>query len=299
MDQIYRIADRIQANSKRAYINATTQTERIQIPSSKLALLEEEEAIAQAKHQAEMARRKQALDLELDHERNVLELRRRFEMPMAKTVQVVSAANGSYSPIRTDVSHVQEPNVEGITGSKDGSPVKQTSPETWLTKFDQEIKIMGASQNSSIVPQDLPKPDIPGEVHSAAADASSILDRLLGTPPDPSTQNRSKSTLAGLDKRSSNNVSEEKDRPKSASPTSVHIKTSVSPVYAPHGSMEIENRHWPKVKHLTCYFWKNGQCTKSADECSYAHYDTGAVAMAPDSLKRFKRNGSHYRRGPW
>lgn len=33
---------------------------------------------------------------------------------------------------------------------------------------------------------------------------------------------------------------------------------------------------------LTCFFWKNnGRCSKSDEDCWYAHYDTGVVAAAP------------------
>jgi len=38
----------------------------------------------------------------------------------------------------------------------------------------------------------------------------------------------------------------------------------------------------PSVKHLTCYFWNEfGQCQWSAEECLYAHWETGKVASAP------------------
>ncbi|KAA8620471.1 hypothetical protein TUN199_04250 [Pyrenophora tritici-repentis] len=32
---------------------------------------------------------------------------------------------------------------------------------------------------------------------------------------------------------------------------------------------------------LTCYYWKNAQCRKSAQDCAYQHYDTGMVAAPP------------------
>ncbi|KAI9726597.1 MAG: hypothetical protein M1828_000964 [Chrysothrix sp. TS-e1954] len=32
---------------------------------------------------------------------------------------------------------------------------------------------------------------------------------------------------------------------------------------------------------LTCFYWSNGGCSKSADECWYAHYETGVRAAAP------------------
>ncbi|KAI4288588.1 MAG: hypothetical protein L6R35_002146, partial [Caloplaca aegaea] len=38
----------------------------------------------------------------------------------------------------------------------------------------------------------------------------------------------------------------------------------------------------PPTKTLTCYFWnKSGKCSRSDDECAYAHYHTGTVAYPP------------------
>ncbi len=38
----------------------------------------------------------------------------------------------------------------------------------------------------------------------------------------------------------------------------------------------------PSVKHLTCFWWKvKGDCRFSADDCLYAHHDTGLLADAP------------------
>ena len=60
------------------YADAATQTDAISIPSSRLTQLQEEEAVAQHKHKAEMTRRSEAMALELDHERKMLELRHQF-----------------------------------------------------------------------------------------------------------------------------------------------------------------------------------------------------------------------------
>ncbi|KEF60466.1 uncharacterized protein A1O9_02027 [Exophiala aquamarina CBS 119918] len=38
------------------------------------------------------------------------------------------------------------------------------------------------------------------------------------------------------------------------------------------------------VKHLTCYYWKTGSCSKSPEECAYAHHDTGMYTDKPLTL---------------
>jgi hypothetical protein len=41
----------------------------------------------------------------------------------------------------------------------------------------------------------------------------------------------------------------------------------------------------PSVKHLTChYWWFLGSCSKSDEECLYAHYDTGRYADKPQTI---------------
>lgn len=41
----------------------------------------------------------------------------------------------------------------------------------------------------------------------------------------------------------------------------------------------------PSVKHLTChYWWFLGSCSKSDEECLYAHYDTGRYAEKPQTI---------------
>lgn len=39
------------------------------------------------------------------------------------------------------------------------------------------------------------------------------------------------------------------------------------------------------VRHMTCFWWKEkGHCSKSSDDCAYAHYDTGLYTRAPQHL---------------
>ncbi|KAL9008100.1 MAG: hypothetical protein Q9173_006741 [Seirophora scorigena] len=41
----------------------------------------------------------------------------------------------------------------------------------------------------------------------------------------------------------------------------------------------------PPTRTLTCYFWnKNGKCSRSDEECAYAHYHTGTVAYPPPTV---------------
>lgn len=45
----------------------------------------------------------------------------------------------------------------------------------------------------------------------------------------------------------------------------------------------------PPSRSLTCFFWaRNRKCTRSDEECSYAHYDTGTVARAPPGVTIFE-----------
>ncbi|TKA68501.1 hypothetical protein B0A49_07660 [Cryomyces minteri] len=41
------------------------------------------------------------------------------------------------------------------------------------------------------------------------------------------------------------------------------------------------------LQPMTCFYWATqGRCTKTADECFYAHWDTGVIASAPVSMAR-------------
>ncbi|KAL8813921.1 MAG: hypothetical protein Q9223_006817 [Gallowayella weberi] len=47
---------------------------------------------------------------------------------------------------------------------------------------------------------------------------------------------------------------------------------------------------FPSVKHLTCYFWANfGRCKRSDEECHYAHFHTGRMAVNPMELRKVRR----------
>ncbi|KAL8936658.1 MAG: hypothetical protein Q9211_004081 [Gyalolechia sp. 1 TL-2023] len=263
-----------------------TQTENIPIPSSKLAALQEEEAIAQAKHEADMARRKQALALELEHESKVLELRYRFELPTAKGAQSASATIGPYSPEHPATLPIQKPTTENVSRNEGTNSIQIASSGEEIKQPTQDSSITRTSGDAPVAVQGFPKPESAGQMRFSTAEATS-------DPFNPPNAKEPKSTTETQAKgRGSNqSVLESKDRHGSSSSASVQIKTSVSPGAVERGKLDVNKPRWPKVTHLTCYFWKNGYCTKSAAECSYAHHDTGLVATAPDTMKRTRRHG--------
>ncbi|KAI4112665.1 MAG: hypothetical protein LQ345_006217, partial [Seirophora villosa] len=185
------------------YVNASTQTKNIQIQSSKLALLQEEEFIAQTKHASEMKRRKQALDLELEHERRVLELRHRFEMPTVvpsgRLDQAGSLVNSAPSAETVEALQAQIHASVGTAERNGMSPVKEeVQVAEQPANAAQELRIMGASRHSSISRQESREPGIIDEARPTAADPSSILNRLMGSPPVPDHQDRANATQKSL-----------------------------------------------------------------------------------------------------
>ncbi|KAL9018747.1 MAG: hypothetical protein Q9185_003977 [Variospora sp. 1 TL-2023] len=285
------------------YVHASTQTQKTQIQSSRLELLQEEELIAHTKHTSEMRRKKEALDLELEHERRMLELRHRFEMPtvvpsgrLDQAGLTVSNAPSAETPgLLQSQSHASKE----IAEQNGMSLVKEEEQlEAQPANAGRELRIMGASRHSSISRHESRESGMIDEAQSTAADASSILDRLMGSPPIPDHQDRT-NTAQKPRKYPERPANENTVRTGSRTPTTVHVKTSPPPAFAQPSRGRPEKPRWPDVTHLTCYFWKNGKCTKPAHKCLYAHYETGSVAMAPDSLRKMKQNGSYFRQGAW
>lgn len=55
----------------------------------------------------------------------------------------------------------------------------------------------------------------------------------------------------------------------------------------PPDATTADRTSFPPVKHLTCYFWANfGRCRRSDEECNYAHFHTGRMAVNPMELRR-------------
>lgn len=275
----------------------------MQIQSSRLELLQEEELIAHTKHTSEMRRRKDALDLELEHERRMLELRHRFEMPTVvpsgRLDQAGSTVSNAPSAETLGLLQSQSHASKEIAERNGMSLVKEEEQlEEQPANAGRELRIMGASRHSSTSRHESRESGIIDEAQSTAADASSILDRLMGSPPIPDPQDRT-NTAQKPRRYSERPVNENTARTGSKTPTTVHVKTSPSPAFAQPSRGRPEKPRWPDVTHLTCYFWKNGKCTKPAHKCLYAHYETGSVAMAPDSLRKMKQDGSYFRQGAW
>ncbi|KAL9602436.1 MAG: hypothetical protein Q9219_001860 [cf. Caloplaca sp. 3 TL-2023] len=277
-----------------------TQTDDIPIASSRRSKLQEEEAIAQIKHTAEMKRRKEALELEFEYERKMLQLRYEYEHTIAKEREFASSIHQSK---RSDVFETHSQAAEGAADAESAASEENILPEEEeiegeeeedMTLPTEELKIYGASRHSSVTPQPSPEPQAVNQLPDTAAQPPS----RPRTPVEPNGHifGTSKADVA---KGSAHAASEPKDRAESTASTSLVIETSKSPTAERRYREDAEEPRWPKVKHLTCHFWKNGHCTKSAAQCSYAHHDTGAVAAAPDMIRKAKRAASLYRRGGW
>ncbi|KAL8727858.1 MAG: hypothetical protein Q9181_005550 [Wetmoreana brouardii] len=317
------------------FVDAGTQTANLPISSSKLATLQEEEAIAQAKHNADMARRKEALTLELEYERQVLELRRQFEIPTAKgdgasadsvsgfvipkLVEPVQATEAIYEngsgPNASDDRKGSSPEYEQLLGSVQASKntfrnetaphandaVRGLSPEYEPEESNPELKVLGASRNQPAVQQNHSDPDATAATLSAATGPSPTVDGRCSVQANLNTKDRH-GLAQGSTKDSHGSSTEIAGRPRSSSTASLRIKTSPSPAHTrrePRDRGGVEAPRWPAVKHLTCYFWKRGKCYKSGEECSYAHYDTGNVAMDPVQMRRINKNDLYRPRGAW
>lgn len=243
-----------------------------------------------------MKRRKQALNLELEHERKVLELRHQFELSSAKKIQSASVTNGSPSLEYSAEFQQSTPVIFDYIGIEGISSNLDTEPQEERGQSAQQSRAVGTTHDSTLVPKKYPQAETIGGLPLTTAKPDHEPYRK------PSTQDR-KSTAGNPDQATGKGQDkpafESKDRRRSSSSTSVQIKTSISPRPVEHETSDWDKRRLPKVSHLTCYFWKNGHCTKSAAECSYAHHDTGVVATAPDAMKRLRRDGPWYRPGRW
>lgn len=344
-----------------AYVDASTQTEDTSISSSKLALLQEEEAIAQRKHKAEMARRREAMALEFEHERQMLELRHQFEVRSAKGGRSTAASVDRLDSPRLAAPTQQDQTInEGKATLIAPNSVKQASPQKDPSHASTELKVLGASRKSPTVPPDLTqgteskaeslgkqgqepigkqadeRTTIPEDSTSRWSNISGAVEGrskrgnggndadneehskpgvdavLRPMPTLPSSDvDRSSAVRHSLKKPASHGLhsyntravpqtsAEASDRPKSSSTASVHIKTSPSPRHVHHDRPSVEASRWPSVKHITCYFWKTARCYKSASECSYAHHDTGNIAMNPESMRKRKRDDTYRPHGGW
>ena len=241
-----------------------------------------------------MTRRRQALTLEFEYERKTLELRHQFELPSTKRGISTLTIPYANSPTRSVVHPIQHPAAEQLVGVDDMGTVKKISPGSNMTSPAPGLRIMGASRNSSIAPNLDSKPDAASQRRSTTTGSSSKRHTSPALTEQIDEPYKVDST-----KRPEEFISEKEKGQISSSSASVHIKTLVSPVPVRRDGTDLDKPRWPKITHLTCYFWKNGHCTKSAAECSYAHHDTGAVAMAPESMRRMKQDDYFYKPRAW
>ncbi|KAL8688298.1 MAG: hypothetical protein Q9218_005758 [Villophora microphyllina] len=326
------------------YVDASTQTEPMEPPSkissSRLANLQEEEAVAQFKHEAEMARRKEALALEWKHEHKMLQLRQRFE-PSPAPPSVV-ALNNDDRKVNGGTAHVEVPRreikvqdgeatIKGIAEQTAnlGAPSVEVKSSTALSNgptHDACAERAGPKQDNHKKISDLDEkdqakgsapglnPDRQSITHKAREYpneplptprtispryiATALLSKLAEQPLNLDRQSsaqaelhaeRGRRTTQGKNSESNQATIGSSARPKSSTSSSLRIKTSPSPARGYRDETRTDTSRWSTVKRLTCYFWYNGNCHKSAAECSYAHHDTGNIAMNPEQMRKRKR----------
>ncbi|KAL8903169.1 MAG: hypothetical protein Q9171_007495, partial [Xanthocarpia ochracea] len=274
--------------------DAATQTEVPDTASAKLALLREEEAaakvkhgaemaMAQARYEAEVARRRQVM-AEVEFESKMLALHQLSEASSSKKsatpapILTGSASTGTYDSLRlqsstsrnvADAPSTAKEQVQSV-GSK---PKVQEALKSLVSSTRQQHKEEKPAANHHNAGE---SPSAPIRLPEASSNVSSPVKRT--TAPDTS-------------KAAAKASSPLSERPKSSKSHSVHMKRTRSPI-AEAPSRPQADTAWmpnPGLKHLTCYFWKHTGCSKSAAECNYAHFDTGVTATDPERLRRYKR----------
>ncbi|KAL8946110.1 MAG: hypothetical protein Q9222_007452 [Ikaeria aurantiellina] len=323
------------ASTQIIYTNASTQTDHVQINSSKLALVQEELAIAQLRHEAEIARRKESLALELGYERQVLELRHKFEVPTKKrSTEPSPATNGSLFMTPLNTSTVLQPadrsSIRASTQDLEPRQVElrpqaiETPPksapivrEPARTQPDAQLNSVGNNPSSIPAAREQPKPqastrDQSTTIKPPPAPTTREPTKPVATNGTPNTNTKSSIPPAKrptapsgpkeqehardvyTDRRIDRPSAPAHNRRRSSSGTSVNIITSRSPAAVRRDEPRAYREPSPPLKRLTCYFWKNGGCTKGQGECAYAHYETGVIATNPLQLRKDAR-----RRGRW
>lgn len=303
----------LQAQDKpRRCADAATQTEVPETASAKLAWLREEELAAKAKHEAQMAMaqaryeaevaRRRQLMAEVEYQSKMAAWRQLSEASSTKE-STTSAPNatGSVSGGASDPARLQASTgktvVEPLAVSKE--PVQsistkakfQEAPEPQITKTQQATKKEASTANQQ---EKVQSPPTQKRILDPSSKVNGPVKRT--TAPDTSKANGpvKGTTAADTSKAAPSSPSRERPRARADSSTShsVQIKRSRSPPTKPRARPPTDIS-WPpssQLKHLTCYFWKNTTgCNKSAEQCNYAHYDTGVTASDPEHLKRYKR----------
>ncbi|KAL8725691.1 MAG: hypothetical protein Q9166_007205 [cf. Caloplaca sp. 2 TL-2023] len=281
---------------KENQVDAATETGIAGTISAKLALLRDEEiaakekheaemAMAQAKYEADVARRRQVM-AELEYESKMSALRQLSELSTGKrSTTPAPAVTGSSS-----LGNPEPPRLRTSTGTS-AANASSTGDKRRQT-VDTNTKVQEAPKSLSPGKQQLPKSDTTAITQPKKLESTSARNKM----PDTSSQTNGpvkRTTAPDTTKAAIKPSSPPTHRPTSSRSRSIVIKTSLSPPpRAPTGPQA----HAPRtpiagVKHLTCYFWKHTGCSKSAAECNYAHYDTGVTATDPQDLRRFRRSG--------
>ncbi|KAL8773236.1 MAG: hypothetical protein Q9209_001914 [Squamulea sp. 1 TL-2023] len=289
-------------NQPRRKADAATQTEVPETAFARIALLREEETAAKAKHEAEMAmaqaryeaefaRRRQVM-AEVEYESKMSALRQLSEVSSKKsTTPTPAGTSGSASMGKSDPSRAQSSTNGNVIDAL--NTAREHAKSVSLNRKVEEAPRAPAANTSQHS-----KGETTTASHHSTNQSSSTPKRLPDAPSNvnglvkqTSAPDAGKATVKPAIKPAAKPLSPPRERPDSSSNHSVYIKTSRSPPLEPRARPEADI--WspkPGLKHLTCYFWKNtAGCSKSATDCNYAHFDTGVTATDPERLRRYKR----------
>ncbi|KAL8801318.1 MAG: hypothetical protein Q9182_004524 [Xanthomendoza sp. 2 TL-2023] len=297
--QVQAKAGSIDRNTRASKVDATTQTGNRETISAKIALLQEEEVKAKAEHEAEMrmaqaryeaevARRRQKI-AELEYESKMSALRELSEMSTDKSTSLAPTVFGNATQGNNYSTRLQTSTGNIIAdASVKENEIRQTT--------DAHPKAKNASKSTLPSTSKLVKLETASAIQSKAAQSSSTTKE---SPVTPSAVNGSASSLtaAPVPDKLTVKPPPAPARRDSARSDSLVNTTSWSPPPGPRvrptaDALRVSRN---EVKHLTCYFWKHTGCSKTATECNYAHYDTGVTATDPERLRRNKHSG----RGDW
>ncbi|KAL8779653.1 MAG: hypothetical protein Q9213_006844 [Squamulea squamosa] len=286
----------------RRMADAATQTEVPETAFARIALLQEEEAAAKAKHEAEMAmaqaryeaefaRRRQVM-AEVEYESKMSALRQLSEVSSKKsTTPTPAATSGSASMGKSDPTRVH--------GSTNSNVIDALNTAREHAKsVSSNSKVEEAPRAPAANTPQHSKGETATASHHSTNQSSSTSKKLFDVPTNVNGLGKPtlapdavKATVKPAIKSAPKPLSPPRERPGSSSSHSVYIKTSRTPPLEPRARPEADI--WspnPGLKHLTCYFWKNtAGCSKSATDCNYAHFDTGVTATDPERLRRYKR----------
>ncbi|KAL8997658.1 MAG: hypothetical protein Q9169_003138 [Polycauliona sp. 2 TL-2023] len=290
------------------YADAATQTELLETTAARLAQLREEEVAAKAQHEAQMAmsqaiyeaeaaRRRQTM-AEVEYQSKMAAWRQLSEASSNKESTTAGATmTGSASAGTSDRVRLQ--NSIGRTIVEDSSAAKERVqsinkraqvPEAPKAHHPMIQPVAKAESSTANHHATSPLPPTPKQSQNPSIKPNGTIKQT--TVPDASKANGPVKRATAPDKSKAAPSSPARGRADSSGSHAVQIKTSGSPPGQERARAQADIPWAPssKLKHLTCYFWKNTVgCNKSANDCTYAHFDTGMTASDPEHLKRYKR----------